>query len=368
MRKLSIIRILEYYDVPQLFIAADIIGVHYLCMLYDVEADGELKVIGVATSTDRLNDFIKGHVDLLSMFREPEIEGSLYHIELNEGVVTANPLYGELEHFMLPDEGYFFDDSLNEDEEMLARSVTANKPIIRLAFETPSNRHDMDTRCLSAALLHFQSLVDNSYKKLYKKEDLVNSKLRVTTFMAASFDVEFMAEESLDIFGQSKLGETFDVINKLFTSPPDDVILILRGLKGYAANSYKNFLEVLLDNDLSINLKWVFSTLSSEVHHSKVDKEHIRMLHDAVNNRSDLGIEEVTFDGHFTAADIVSGKWAFQPSVGKVLKGESDNHELLSGVTLKDRLYKIVCEAQQSLNETTLKEKTKFTLLNLEEQ
>lgn len=186
--------------------------------------------------------------------------------------------------------------------------------------------------------------------------------------MAASFDVEFMAEESLDIFGQSKLGETFDVINKLFTSPSDDVILILRELKGYAANSYKNFLEVLLDNDLSINLKWVFSTLSSEVHHSKVDKEHIRMLHDAVNNRSDLGIEEVTFDGHFTAADIVSGKWAFQPSVGKVLKGESDNHELLSGVTLKDRLYKIVCEAQQSLNETTLKEKTKFTLLNLEEQ
>lgn len=368
MRKLSIIRVLEYYDVPQLFVAMDIIGVHYLCMLYDILSNGEMKVIAVTTSSGKLNDFIKGHIDLLSMFKEPEIKGSFYSIEMAKDGVYAELFEGDIIDSMLPDEGYFFDDTLNENDEMVARSITTNKPIIRLAFETPNNRHDMDARCLSAALIHFQSLIDNSYKKLFRHDDLSNSNLSVTTFMAASFDVEFIANESLDMFGQSRLGQTFDIVNTLFSSVPDDVIQTLRKLKGYAANSYKNFLEVLIDNNLSINLKWVFSTLDCEVHHSKVDNSKIKFLHELVNNQSDLGIENVSYNGHFTAADTVNGKWAFQPAVGKIIKGDSNNHELLSGITLKDKTYVIQCEAQQSLNETTLKEKTKYTLLSLAEQ
>lgn len=124
-----------------------------------------------------------------------------------------------------------------KNEEMTIRASTTNKPIIRMAFQTPQNYHDIDARCLSAALVHFQSLVDNSYKKLYKNEICSNSTLRVTTFMAASFDVEFIANENLDIFGQSKVGQTFDVINKLFSSTSDEVIETLRTLKGYAANT-----------------------------------------------------------------------------------------------------------------------------------
>lgn len=37
VNKLRLIRIIEYYDVPQLFIAEDDNGVCYLCQLYDVE-------------------------------------------------------------------------------------------------------------------------------------------------------------------------------------------------------------------------------------------------------------------------------------------------------------------------------------------
>ena len=365
MRKLTITRILEYYNVPQLFIAEDVIGVRYLCLLYNIEDDGELKVIGVATSANKLNDFVKGHIDLRSMFIDPEMDGSIYDIEMTEDGVFSKLFCGDIDESMLPDEGYFFNDSLNENEEMLARSITTNKPIVRLAFETPNNRHDIDARCLSAALVHFQSLVDNSYKKLFKCDELSNSNLRVTTFMAASFDVEFIADESLDIFGRSRLGDTFDVIKKLFNSTTDDVVQTLRDLKGYAANSYKNFLEVLINNGLSINLKWVFNTLDNEVHQSKVDQNKIRLLHDLVNSRSDLGIEEVYIEGCFTAADTINGKWTFQPTNSKVIKGYSNSKGLLSGITLKDKTYKITCDAHQSLNETTLKEKTEYTLLRV---
>lgn len=365
MRKLRIIRILEYYDVPQLFVAEDVIGMRYLCLLYDIEEKGDLKIIGVAVSADKLNDFIKGHIDLLTMFISPEMENSIFHVYMKEDGIYAEQYSGMLNSSMLPDEGYFYNDSLNENEEMIARASTTNKPIIRLAFQTPQNRHDMDARCLSAALVHFQSLVDNSYRRLYKEETNANSTLRVTTFLAASFDVEFVADENLDMFGQSRLGQTFDMIKRLFSTTSEDVIETLRNLKGFAANSYKNFLEVLLDNDLSINLKWVFSTIDREVHQSQVEKAQLQTLHEIVTNNSELDNEEISFEGFFVSANT-NGKWSFKPIDKKKINGDSENASLMSGVVINEKNYKIVCNAKKFLNETTLKEKTRYTLIRFD--
>ena len=80
MNKLKFVRTLEYYDVPQLFIAEDDNGASFLCMLYDIATDGGLKIIGVTLSDDKLNDFIKGQIDLLTMFTSPEFEDSIFYI------------------------------------------------------------------------------------------------------------------------------------------------------------------------------------------------------------------------------------------------------------------------------------------------
>ena len=101
---------MEYYDVPQLFIAEDAIGVRFLCLLYDIANDGELKIIGVTVSADKLNDFIKGHIDLLTMFTSPELEDSIYHIHMKEEGIHAEKYHGILDSSMLPDEGYFYND------------------------------------------------------------------------------------------------------------------------------------------------------------------------------------------------------------------------------------------------------------------
>ena len=108
IKKLRLVRTLEYYDIPQLFIAEDTIGVRYLCLLYNVEENGELKVIGVAVSTDRLNDFVKGHIGLLTMFTSPELEDSIFHVHMKEEGIYAEHYNGILDSSMLPDEGYFF--------------------------------------------------------------------------------------------------------------------------------------------------------------------------------------------------------------------------------------------------------------------
>ena len=113
MNKLRLVRTLVYYDVPQLFIAEDDNGVSYLCLLYDVEENGELKIIGVTVSADKLNDFIKGYIDLLTMFSSPELEDSIFHIHIKEDGIYAEHYNGVLYSSMLPDEGCFYTDSNN---------------------------------------------------------------------------------------------------------------------------------------------------------------------------------------------------------------------------------------------------------------
>ena len=113
VNKLRLIRILEYYDVPQLFIAEDDNGVCYLCQLYDVEENGELKIIGVTVSVGKLNEFVKGHVDLLTMFTSPELEDSIFLIHMKEDGIYAEHYNGVLDSSMLPDEGYFYNTDSN---------------------------------------------------------------------------------------------------------------------------------------------------------------------------------------------------------------------------------------------------------------
>ncbi|MCH5307643.1 MAG: hypothetical protein J1E37_06130 [Prevotella sp.] len=114
MKKIEITKILEYYDVPQLFIAEDAFGMKYLCLLYDIAEDGELKFIGVTVSFNKLNDFIKGHIDLLDMFMYPEKENSLFTIRMKEEGLFAEEYNDIPNSSMLPEKGYFYNACLND--------------------------------------------------------------------------------------------------------------------------------------------------------------------------------------------------------------------------------------------------------------
>lgn len=364
MRTLKIIKELVYYDVPQIFIAEDAVGIRYLCLHYDVNENGDLKYFSIQVSKERLNDFLKGHIDLLSMYRNVEQDDSFYIVTIYDDVISAELYNKDILPEMLPEEGFYYDDTFEDDEEMIEQAIKKNKPIIRLAFETQENYHDIDSRCLSAALVSFQSLVDSCYKKLNKNVDIRDSQLRVSTFKAASFDVELFANESLDMFGQSKLSVTLDEMNKLFSDDDDEVVRTLRSLKGFAANNYGKFINVLLAYDVSVNYKWVFSSSASEVHKRKVSSARLKSLQDIVNANSDLGTETHTYEGIFKAASVDNGKWTFVPDEGKEIKGDSVDTNILNGITLTNIHYKIICEASQQMNETTLKEKTKYTLIS----
>ena len=113
MRPLTLINTLEYYDVPQILVAADATGTNYLCTLYKNDAEDGFLYLGVQISEPRLMAFLGGQLDLRDAYVHPEVENALYVVTARNEVLTATILLQPqgLTEDMLPEAGYFYDAS-----------------------------------------------------------------------------------------------------------------------------------------------------------------------------------------------------------------------------------------------------------------
>lgn len=113
MRPLTLINTLEYYDVPQIIVAADATGTNYLCTLYKNDAEDGYLYLGVQISEPRLMAFVGGQLDLRDAYVHPEVENALYIVTAKQEVLTATtPLRPQdISEEMLPEIGYFYDAS-----------------------------------------------------------------------------------------------------------------------------------------------------------------------------------------------------------------------------------------------------------------
>ena len=118
MRPLTLINTLEYYDVPQILVAADATGTNYLCTLYKNDAEDGFLYLGVQISEPRLMAFLGGQLDLRDAYVHPEVENALYVVSARNEVLTATILLQPqgLTEDMLPEAGYFYDSSDLTDE------------------------------------------------------------------------------------------------------------------------------------------------------------------------------------------------------------------------------------------------------------
>lgn len=119
MRPLTLMQMLEFYDVPQILTATDATGMRYLCTLYAHNAN-ECNYLGVQVSEPRLNAFIGGQLDLRSAYTDPEVENALYIVKMQNAKLVATTLLTPqtLQEKMLPEAGYIYDASdIAEDAE-----------------------------------------------------------------------------------------------------------------------------------------------------------------------------------------------------------------------------------------------------------
>jgi len=143
MRQLSLLQILEHYDVPQILTAVDATGTRYLCVLYDCSEDKVYKYLGVQLSENRLQSFISGQLDLRDAYLHPEVENALYIVDVKNETLMATEMSGtqDLNENMLPEVGYFYDESDMANISTASDTYQLEVPISdRTTFSTLVNR------------------------------------------------------------------------------------------------------------------------------------------------------------------------------------------------------------------------------------
>lgn len=84
IHNIELINILEYYDVPQLFVAKFEDSESYLiCMLENIDENKGCVFLGVKVSKERLKSFYRGEIDLRSIFVNPEFSQSFFEVTEN---------------------------------------------------------------------------------------------------------------------------------------------------------------------------------------------------------------------------------------------------------------------------------------------
>lgn len=102
---LTIEKVIDFYDLPQLFVAHDRFKTLYLCLLYDDEPTACYTAIRI--SDQQLSNFMNGRLDLRTMFTHPEVEGEYFDVAFTGNAYhikpSASTVIGE---GRLPAEGY----------------------------------------------------------------------------------------------------------------------------------------------------------------------------------------------------------------------------------------------------------------------
>ncbi|MFR8081356.1 MAG: DUF6575 domain-containing protein [Odoribacter splanchnicus] len=322
-------RILEYYDVPQLFIGKDIIGTRYLCLL--VNSDEEYKYITIQISKERLSDFISGKLDLREIFIHPEFGGEYFIITLiNQNFVLSNFNDNTLGEDMLPEEGYYYDDE-EENSSIIQEAVEQNHPVIHLGFIDSNNSHSIPVTTLASLTNQYQSIVANCFKKIDGNKNDSDFHLRVFGYSAASFNVHMYAESPLNLFGYSRIDNTLRVLDKLFRTSDENTLRdIIEPLKGHTVRSYKNFIKTLIENNIEVKYKWVSSILDNEVIYNRVSIPIMENVYEILNDSEELDREIKEFQGIMIGSHVDNGKWEFRTLEGEERTGITSNHDLYS--------------------------------------
>lgn len=87
--KLTIERIIDFCDVPQLFVARDAFDTTYLCLLYDDEPSCCYTAIRISNA--RLQAFLSGSEDLREMFENPETPFEFFDVEYHDNDYYFEP-------------------------------------------------------------------------------------------------------------------------------------------------------------------------------------------------------------------------------------------------------------------------------------
>lgn len=371
MIQLKFIEVIVFYEIPQVFVATDIFGANYLCLLYPHDNESCYKYLAVRISEKRLNLFKGQIIDLLSIYKNPE-DNSYFDVAVKDANdIIATPLEAiNIQPSMLPDEGFFCNYDAIDNEELISGSLQNGKVMSCIAFSDIDNSHNIDVNVLTNALDRYQAMIRNCHIKRFGKQHASEANMRACALKAASFDVHFILNETFDLFGEaSRISSTLQKIDEIFAiGSTDGLKEKFEDLQGHTLSSMHSFLQVLETNKLSFKHKWVTSTLEKSISGSTISLNAISRVYDYLNAHTELEEVITEFIGYFASGTVLSnGKWIFIYDKKKIT-GTTDESNILNGITLGEQhQYKIKCIEYQNTNNISTKLKTTYKLIECTE-
>lgn len=371
-KALNISQILVYYDLPELFLAKDIIETKYISLLVDIIEDEPL-YIATPVSNYRIAAFINGGIDLRTIFVEPEIV-EFYTVR---GVDIDNLLaekidYSELPEEFLPSPDFYYQKDEVENETIKSEVVEKENAIVHLALSDSHDNMSIEADDLGDFIKLYQTLVYYIYKKelaerhIKQKRALAaaeNYKLRAFASSQSSFNIHLYSTSNKDLFGNCAIEYALSKIDKItgqFESE-EQLVEALRTIKGHAIGSFKKILYKIIKENITLKYKW-FAPNQESVNFRKINKETAERFYSILQQREDLIEESREFIGYFKQADVSRGNWRISNEEDQKQYSGSSSGNLLEGVTLETVKYKLICLELMEEEKVTEKENVKFVL------
>ncbi len=374
-KKLKIMQILVYYDIPEIFIATDEVGTKFICLLVDDDKDSIL-YISTAISSKRLSHFINGSVDLRDIYVHPETS-QIYSFDSISDIIDAT----SLNNIVLPEEylpvaGFSYKKPLDEDNLILNEALEKNNAIVHLAVSDINDNYSIDADDFGDVIKLYQIIIENSYKKEIAKKSMKNKKdyiipqnykLRAFASSYSSFNLHMFSTSQVDLFGNSIIELALSKFEELIRDFDNDDLYIesLRTVKGHTISSLKKLIKKLIDCDIKIKHKW-YSLGQEKVHFSIIDKAKANKIYDILTLTEELAEERRSFEGYFVQVDVKKGTWRINNIEDKKEYSGEVIYDLLQGVTVRTEVYKIECLEIIEELKVAEKEKVKYILEKIE--
>lgn len=361
-------KILEYYDIPLVFLGKDKFNCSYLCTCVE---DDPIKYICIQMSEPRINELLSNTVSLRTCYTQPENKIFFESIiESQDDLIVLNEIVlADLPEEYLPEADYKIPSKIY-NQELIDKALEFKHPIIYLGIKNKTNSHSLPICKLGEVLEKYQSLVTNCLRKIDNKADENISILNAYKTSAASFNIHMYAESPMDMFGNSRIDSTLKTINDLFQATEDnDLKSKLTKLKGRAVNSYKNLIEYLYINDYELKYRWTSDLSNHEVISNTISISTIKRNYDILMEHIELSKEIREFECIFSAVDSSTGRWKIKDLLNKkkTYNGVVAQPSMLSGIIINKQKYRIRCEEKEVENNINIKNKTILELIKYNE-
>jgi hypothetical protein len=356
---LKVSAVLDYQDGPLIFTAEDAVGTRFLCSFLQTSEFGT-EYLCVPVSLGRLNSFLKGTKDLRFIYEHAESQDfyKLITTQEEDAELKAKQIsFDEINHNLLPDDGYFYDPVEYEETEL-----ERNRTLVEVSLDIPEARNAtvINSYTLSNLLESIQDAIKYGYKKVISglpqtQRGLISGEsfytFQVYSFSTSSFTIHLRSSVHSDrLFGDGEVDQAVGKVAELIriSGNPEHAINFLKQNKGHFVSSIKKLIKIPIDNKCELVFSSKPSLNRSPINRYILSYDVALKLQTALAAENELSDESVDYIGRFVDV-ITSGvktKWRLRLESGEIVAGEIDRSKsiTLSGVTISQSVYQIFCK------------------------